>query len=99
MSTDLRGAAAHPANANHKKHYDRYEPKDVDNTGAVQARLEPAEIDSLLKIYAANGISQEKLLEQLASGEILGDDFDIEEELEKTQSGGLIEMNQESEAA
>jgi len=69
------------------------------NRDFVTARLEPAEIDSLLKIYAANGISQEKLLEQLASGEILGDDFDIEEELEKTQSGGLIEMNQESEAA
>ena len=50
-------------------------------------------------ILLVNGISQEKLLEQLASGEILGDDFDIEEELEKTQSGGLIEMNQESEAA
>ena len=27
------------------------------------------------------------------------DDFDLEEELEKTQSGGLIEMNQESKAA
>ena len=69
------------------------------NRDFVSARLEPAEIDSLLKIYTANGISQEKLLEQLASGEILGDDFDLEEELEKTQSGGLIEMNQESKAA
>tara|TARA_R100000773_G_scaffold18533_1_gene16804 strand:- start:25 stop:1416 length:1392 start_codon:yes stop_codon:yes gene_type:complete len=69
------------------------------NRDFVSARLEPAEIDSLLKIYTANGISQEKLLEQLASGEILGDDFDLEEELEKTQSGGLIEMNPESEAA
>ena len=69
------------------------------NRDFVSARLEPAEIDSLLKIYTANGISQEKLLEQLASGEILGDDFDLEEELEKTQSGRLIEMNQESKAA
>tara|TARA_R100000231_G_scaffold138948_1_gene118612 strand:- start:27 stop:1418 length:1392 start_codon:yes stop_codon:yes gene_type:complete len=69
------------------------------NRDFVSARLEPAEIDSLLKIYTANGISQEKLLEQLASGEILGDDFDLEEELEKTQSGGLIEMNPDREAA
>ena len=32
------------------------------------------------------------LLTQLSSGEILGDDFDVEEEVEATQAGGLIEM-------
>ena len=31
-----------------------------------------------------------------AEGEILGDDFDIEEELEATQNGGLISMDQPS---
>ena len=28
------------------------------------------------------------------AGEVLGDEFDVEEELEATQAGGLIEMNQ-----
>jgi D-alanyl-D-alanine carboxypeptidase len=37
-------------------------------------------------------ISQKTLLEQLANGDVLGDDFEVEEELMATQNGGLIEM-------
>jgi hypothetical protein len=46
----------------------------------------------LLQTYTAGVISQKTLLDQLAQGEVLGDDFDVEEELEATQAGGLIEM-------
>ena len=31
---------------------------------------------------------------ELANGDVLSDDFDIEEEIEATQTGGLIEMEQ-----
>ena len=62
------------------------------NRDFVTARLEPQEIQSLLALFTAGTISQETLLTQLSSGEILGDDFDVEEEVESTQSGGLIEM-------
>jgi len=62
------------------------------NRDFVTARLEPQEIQSLLALFTAGTISQETLLTQLSSGEILGDDFDVEEEVEATQSGGLIEM-------
>ena len=61
------------------------------NRDFVTARLEPQEIQSLLQLFTAGTISQETLLTQLSSGEILGDDFDVEEEVEATQSGGLIE--------
>ena len=61
------------------------------NRDFVTARLEPQEIQSLLALFTAGTISQETLLTQLSSGEILGDDFDVEEEVEATQSGGLIE--------
>ena len=30
-------------------------------------------------------------MNQLSAGEVLGDDFDVEEEIEGTQSGGLTE--------
>ena len=36
-------------------------------------------------------ITQETLLNQLSAGEVLGDDFDVEDEIEGTQSGGLKE--------
>ena len=62
------------------------------NRDFVTARLEPQEIQSLLQLFTAGTISQETLLTQLSSGEVLGDDFDIQEEVEATQSGGLIEM-------
>ena len=32
------------------------------------------------------------MLDQLTEGEVLGDEFDVEEEVEATQSGGLVEM-------
>ena len=62
------------------------------NRDFVTARLEPQEIQSLLQLFTAGTISQETLLTQLSSGEVLGDDFDVEEEVEATQTGGLIEM-------
>jgi hypothetical protein len=33
-------------------------------------------------------------LKQLAEGEILGDDFDVEEEIESTQKGDMIETDE-----
>jgi hypothetical protein len=68
------------------------------NRDFVTARLEPQEIQSLLQLFTAGTISQETLLTQLSSGEILGDDFDIEEEVEATQSGGLAEMEAPTQA-
>jgi len=68
------------------------------NRDFLGTRLEPQEIQSLLQLYTAGTITQETLLHQLAEGEILGDDFDIEEELEATQNGGLINMDQPSPA-
>lgn len=62
------------------------------NRDFIGARLESSEVLALLQLYTAGTITQKTLLDQLASGEILGDDFDVEEELEATQSGGLIEM-------
>jgi len=52
-------------------------------------RLEPQEIQALLQLYTAGTITQETLLLQLSEGEVLGDDFDIEAEVEATQLGGL----------
>jgi hypothetical protein len=62
------------------------------NRDFVGARLEPADQLALLQTYTAGVISQKTLLEQLANGEVLGDDFEVEEELMATQNGGLIEM-------
>ena len=64
------------------------------NRDFLGSRLEPAEIQSLLQLYTAGTITQKTLLDQLSEGEVLGDDFDVEEELEATQNGGLIEMDQ-----
>ena len=60
------------------------------NRDFVGARLEPQEIQSLLQLYTAGTITQRTLLEELSKGEVL-DDLDVEEELEATQSGGLME--------
>ena len=62
------------------------------NRDFLATRLEPQEIQSLLQLYTAGTITQETLLNQLSAGEVLGDEFDVEEEVEATQSGGLIEM-------
>ena len=64
------------------------------NRDFVSARLAPQEIQALLQLYTTGTITQETLLTQLSSGEILGDDFDVEEEIENTQNGGLTETEE-----
>ena len=64
------------------------------NRDFLAQRLDPQEIGSLLQLYTAGTITQKTLLDQLTEGEVLGDEFDVEEELESTQAGGLIEMEQ-----
>lgn len=64
------------------------------NRDFMGIRLDPQEIQALLQLYTAGTITQETLLLQLEAGEVLGDDFDVEQEIEATQTGGLIEMNQ-----
>jgi hypothetical protein len=64
------------------------------NRDFLGARLEPQEIQSLLALYTAGTITQKTLLDQLYEGEVLGDEFDVEEEIESTQAGGYIEMEQ-----
>jgi hypothetical protein len=59
------------------------------NRDFIGARLEPQEIQSLLQLYTAGTITQETLLQNLSNGEVLGDDFDVDEELEATATGGL----------
>ena len=61
------------------------------NRDFVSAKLDPQEIASLLNLYNAGTISQETLLNQLSAGEILGDDFDVEQEIETTQQAGLLD--------
>lgn len=61
------------------------------NRDFLGSRLEPQEIQALLQLYTAGTITQETLLMQLSEGEVLGDDFDVEEELDATQNGGLME--------
>ena len=67
------------------------------NRDFLASRLDPQEIGSLLQLYTAGTISQETMLKQLVEGEVLGDDFDVEEELEATEQAGLIEMEQPAE--
>ena len=64
------------------------------NRDFLSARLDPQEIGSLLQLYTSGTIAQETLLKQLHEGEVLGDEFDIEEELEKTAQGGLLDANE-----
>ena len=63
------------------------------NRDFLSARLEPTEIQALLQLYTAGTITQKTLLDQLTQGEVLGDEFDVEEEVEATQIGGLIETD------
>ena len=67
------------------------------NRDFLGQRLDPQEIGSLLQLYTAGTITQETLLKQLEAGEVLGDEFNVEEELESTMLGGLIEMNEPKE--
>jgi hypothetical protein len=64
------------------------------NRDFMGMRLEPQEIQALLQLYTAGTITQETLLLQLEAGEVLGDDFDVEGEVDATQSGGLRETPQ-----
>jgi hypothetical protein len=59
------------------------------NRDFMGTRLEPQEINSLLQLYTAGTITQETLLQQLSDGEVLGDDFDVEEELDATSNAGM----------
>ena len=67
------------------------------NRDFLSQRLEPQEIQALLQLYTSGSITQETLLKQLHMGEVLGDEFDVEEEIESTQNGGLVEMAQPKE--
>ena len=67
------------------------------NRDFLAARLDPQEIGSLLQLYTAGTITQETLLKQLHEGEVLGDEFDVDEEIEATQQANLIEMEQPQE--
>ena len=64
------------------------------NRDFLSQRLEPQEIQALLTLYTSGSITQKTLLDQLTEGEVLGDEFDVEEEIEATQSGGMVEMEQ-----
>ena len=59
------------------------------NRDFLGARLDPQEVGSLLQLYTAGTITQETLLNQLSLGEILGDEFDVDAELEATANAGL----------
>ena len=66
------------------------------NRDFVDTSLEPQQVDNLLKIFAQGVIDQEELLKKLVEGEVLSEDFDVEEMINKTQMGGLIETDQQS---
>jgi len=55
------------------------------NRDFIGARLEPADVNALLQLYTAGTITKETLLMQLSDGEVLGDDFDVQEEVDATQ--------------
>jgi len=69
------------------------------NRDFVDTSLEPAQVDNLLKIFAQGVIDQEELLKKLVEGEVLSEDFDVEEMLDKTQMGGLVETEAPQQAA
>ena len=59
------------------------------NRDFLGQRLEAPDVAALLQLYTAGTITQKTLLDRLADGEILGDEFEVEEELEATQLDGL----------
>lgn len=59
------------------------------NRDFMGERLRPTEIQALLQLYTAGTITQETLLRELSEGDVLGDDFDIDEELEATANAGM----------
>ena len=64
------------------------------NRDFLGERLEPADIQALLSLYTAGTISKETLLRELADGDVLGDNFDVDDEIEATSSGGLGMMDE-----
>jgi hypothetical protein len=64
------------------------------NRDFIGAQMSPADIQALLLLYTSGTITQETLLRQLSDGEVLGDDFDVEEELEATATGGLTSVEE-----
>jgi hypothetical protein len=64
------------------------------NRDFVGMQISPADIQALLLLYTSGTITQETLLRQLSDGEVLGDDFDVEEELEATATGGLTSVEE-----
>jgi len=67
------------------------------NRDFLAEKLEPQDIQARLQLYTAGATTQKTLLKQLHEGEILGDDFDVEEEIEATQNGGLVEVAKSEE--
>lgn len=59
------------------------------NRDFVGLQMSPADIQAMLLLYTSGTITQETLLRQLSDGEVLGDDFDVDEELEATANGGM----------
>jgi hypothetical protein len=59
------------------------------NRDFIGARLDPADVNALLQLYTAGTITKDTLLQQLADGEVLGDDFNVQEEIDATANGGL----------
>ena len=59
------------------------------NRDFMGSRLEPAETGPLERLYTLGAITQETLLTRFSEGELLGDDFDVENEIEATRNAGL----------
>ena len=56
------------------------------NNDFVSHMLEPAHVAELIKLRTLGEITQETLLRELAGGEWLGDDFNVDQEIEATQA-------------
>ena len=69
------------------------------NRDFLASRLDPQDIQSLLSLYTAGTITQETLLKQLQEGEVLGDEFELEMEVEATANAGMIQMERPNEEA
>lgn len=65
------------------------------NRDFIGTRLEPQDVQALLQLYTAGTITQETLLQQLSDGDVLGDDFDVDAELDATATPGLSSLDQE----
>lgn len=61
----------------------------VVNRDFIGDEIEPDRIGALLQLYTAGVISLETALQQFTTGGLFGDDFEVEEELEKLQTAAL----------